>query len=91
MTHLLGQAANSIYFFCTDFMISSANLLGWTYVDTNSLLLLIIFPLAPVCLGAMAIWQGRLLRQRLTNSPGDPGIESARGRSGPHSGKASGS
>ena len=54
---------NSLYYFCTDFMIHSANLLGWTYVDTNSVLLLIVFPLTPCLLGATALWQRRMLRR----------------------------
>ena len=54
---------NSLYYFCTDFMIHSANLLGWTYVDTNSVLLLIVFPLTSCLLGATALWQRRVLRR----------------------------
>ena len=63
MMLLFSQAADSAYFFCTDFMINSANLLGWTYVDTNSVLLLIVFPLTPIFLAGVAIWQGRRLRE----------------------------
>jgi len=63
MTAFLTTVGNAIYFFCTDFMIGSANLLGWTYVDTNSILLLVVFPLTPPVLAIVALWQWRALRR----------------------------
>lgn len=54
---------NAVYYFCTDFMIHSANLLGWSYVDINSVLLLLVFPATPCLLGLVALWQQRQLRR----------------------------
>ncbi len=63
MNDWLSQAANGLYMLCVDFMIHSANALGWTYVDTNTVLLLVVFPLTPAVLLAVGLWQRRRLRR----------------------------
>ena len=44
MTELI----NSIYIYCTDFTITSANLIGITYEDFNALIFCVIWPLLTI-------------------------------------------
>ena len=38
------KLTNNLYWYCTDFCINAANLLGITYVEFNFLLFIVIFP-----------------------------------------------
>jgi len=50
-----------IYWYCTDFCVNSANLLGITYDEFNFLLLIIIFPFATFILFIVNIKKHLLL------------------------------
>lgn len=54
-----------LYWYCTDFCINAANLLGISYVEFNMVLFLLIFPLVFFILLGMNLY--RYLWKRLVN------------------------
>jgi len=50
MNNLFEKYAGELYWYCTDFCINAANLLGISYVEFNFLLFIIIFPLVTIIL-----------------------------------------
>ena len=38
------ELVRNVYWFCTDFMVNISNLLGLSYLESNFILFLIIFP-----------------------------------------------
>jgi hypothetical protein len=48
---------SSLYWYCTDFCINTANLLGITYVEFNFLLFIVIFPLLILVLLSINIYR----------------------------------
>jgi hypothetical protein len=61
MTDLL----NSLYWYCTDFCISAANLLGITYIEFNFMLFILFYPLVLVFLVAVNV--NRYIIKRIKN------------------------
>jgi hypothetical protein len=60
----MADLINSIYVYCTDFTITSANLLGITYEDFNALIFCVLWPLITLGLTITLVIQ---LRQRFKN------------------------
>ena len=58
------EVITHIYVYCTDFTITSANLLGITYEDFNALIFCVLWPLITFGLSITLIIQ---LRQRFKN------------------------
>ncbi|MFT5167266.1 MAG: hypothetical protein ACI8P3_002503 [Saprospiraceae bacterium] len=60
---------NTIYWYCTDFCINSANLLNITYVEFNFWLFLVIFPVVTILLLIINVYRyilrplGRLVKK----------------------------
>jgi len=50
MNDLFEKYGGELYWYCTDFCINAANLLGISYVEFNFILFLIIFPLVTLLL-----------------------------------------
>ncbi len=48
----------TLYWFCTDFTVNLANLLGITYTEINFILFLVIFPVFTLMLIFLVCWQG---------------------------------
>ncbi|MGK0366341.1 MAG: hypothetical protein ACI85O_003414 [Saprospiraceae bacterium] len=48
MNNLFEKYGGELYWYCTDFCINAANLLGISYVEFNFILFLIIFPLVTI-------------------------------------------
>ena len=46
---------NELYWFCTDFCVNAANLLGITYVEFNAILFIFLMPLIVVVLTILNI------------------------------------
>jgi hypothetical protein len=60
----MADLINSIYVYCTDFTITSANLLGITYEDFNALIFCVLWPLITFGLSVTLVIQ---LGQRFKN------------------------
>jgi len=56
--NMLNNLINIVYWFCVDFVVNLGNLLGISYVETNGLLFLILFPLCTLVLLMIVIFQG---------------------------------
>lgn len=41
----LSPFINTVYVYCTDFIINLANLLGWSYYEVNALIFCLLYPL----------------------------------------------
>ena len=52
-----------IYVYCTDFVISLANLLGLSYYEINFLLFIVLFPLALAVSFVVFLWQRRMWKK----------------------------
>jgi len=50
MNDFFEKYGGELYWYCTDFCINAANLLGISYVEFNFILFLIVFPLVTILL-----------------------------------------
>ena len=50
MNDLFEKYGGELYWYCTDFCINAANILGISYVEFNFILFIIIFPLVTIIL-----------------------------------------
>jgi len=57
MFELINTLINAIYWFCVDFIINIGNLLGLSYIEINTILFLILFPMYTLILLVMIINQ----------------------------------
>lgn len=57
-----------IYVYCTDFVISLANLLNLSYYEVNTLFFCIVYPLGLVLLLVLFAWQKSRLKNLQTES-----------------------
>lgn len=58
----MNDLISNLYWYCTDFCINAANLLGISYVEFNFILFLVVFPLVLFVLLLMNIWRYFLKR-----------------------------
>jgi hypothetical protein len=57
------ELVNLLYVYCTDFIISLANLLHLSYYEVNTFFFCILYPLGLVLLLVVFFWQKRRLRR----------------------------
>lgn len=57
------ELVNLVYVYCTDFIISLANLLHLSYYEVNTLFFCIIYPLGLMLLLVIFVWQKSRLRR----------------------------
>lgn len=53
----MGKIIESIYWYCTDFCINAANLLGISYVEFNIWLFLVLLPGLVLALLVLNVWR----------------------------------
>jgi uncharacterized membrane protein YqjE len=59
---------NLVYVYCTDFIISLANLFHLSYYEVNTLFFCIVYPLGLVLLLVVFVWQKSRLKTLKTGS-----------------------
>lgn len=64
-----GVLLDRFYWYCTDFTINLANLLGLSYAEINGLLFLILFPLYTLLTLAVVLWPGQAAPSASDKSP----------------------
>jgi len=59
---------DQLYWYCTDFCINAANLMGLTYNEFNFLLFIVVFPMIFLLLVLVNVWRYVLipLKQRMS-------------------------
>lgn len=62
------ELVNLLYVYCTDFIISLANLLYLSYYEVNTLFFCIVYPLVLVLLLVVFFWQKSRLKRLKTES-----------------------
>lgn len=63
MIETLEGIVNSIYVYCTDFVINLANLTGLSYVEVNAIIFCFLWPVITLVLLGSIIWQRRKLKR----------------------------
>lgn len=68
---VLTTSVTSVYVYCTDFIIHSANLLGWSYYEVNFLLFCVLYPVLVIGLIVIFIVQqlrlSKTIRSRMNH------------------------